>query len=204
MKETTCKKCGEVYDSNYKACPNCGFNPFRYALKIAGIAVLCCVILATFVLSIITLVKQNALSDKIDNIQIYASGNQGGSMEVDLNNYTFYDDYLLGEGAVLDNLGDDYFLYFHSDTCGACKEANNYILSYYNIPVSKDSKDYIYDEKPVYFITTESNEALFNEFNIDSTPTMIRMIKGKEDSRAIGVDEVNSMFEKVVLEYYPE
>ena len=202
--ETVCKKCGEQYDRNYKACPNCGFNPFKAMLKTMGITIVLILIVASFVLTLINLTKLSDINNKLDQLNEVIT--TGGSQEqgADLTKYTFYKDYVLYENTVLDNLGDDYFIYFHQEDCEYCRVANNYVLAYYNVPAGKDSEEYIFDKKPVYFVTPDTANDLFNQFNIESTPTMVRMNKSKEIKRAVGTDEVNDMFAEVVQEYYPE
>ena len=202
--ETVCKKCGEQYDRNYKACPNCGFNPFRAFLKAAGITLASLLLIGCFVLSIVNTVTINQINEKINTIGSTVSQSSDEAKAQHLSNYTFYKDYVLYDNAVLDNLGDDYFIYFHQEDCSACLAANQYVLSYYNVPVSSESDEYIFDKKPVYFVTPDTSSDLFNKFNVESTPTMVRMNKSKEIKRAVGTDEVNEMFGEVVNEYYPE
>lgn len=204
--ERQCKNCGEMYDSNYKSCPNCGFNPFKETLKYVIIGLCIGILIFTFINTFILMSNHKSLEQKIDSIGNIVSGQtmqQTGS-EIDISNYTFYDDYVLYDGTILENLGDDYFLYFHQDGCEACMEANAYVLSYYNITVSKESKEYIYDSKPIYFVTPNTSNELFDKFNVDSTPTLIRMNKDIEIERGIGVDYVDTTLGNIVKEYYPE
>lgn len=204
--ERQCKNCGEMYDSNYKSCPHCGFNPFRETFKYIVIGLSVGILAFTFVNTFILISNQKTLEQKVDALGNIVSNQttQERGFDIDITNYTFYDDYVLYDGVVLQSLGDDYFLYFHQDNCSACMEANAYILSYYNITVSKDSKEYIYDSKPIYFVTPETSNELFTKFNIENTPTLIHMKKDKEIERGIGVEYVDTTLGNVVKEYYPE
>lgn len=196
MKEIECKKCGQKYDSNYKSCPHCGNNPFRNTLL--GILIGLCVFMlaATFANSIVLLINQKAtfetLNEQIANISTNSSGQQT-SEGVDLANYPeITDAYGISDETNLDVLAKDHLLYFYQKGCVNCEISNQYIVSYYYLDLN--------DVLPIYLVNLEGSEKLFEKYNVDGTPTIIRITDGKEVERGVGFEETFNIMDPIVRE----
>jgi len=212
MEEIYCNKCGKKYDGSLSKCPECGepnsklfkkktINVVKYF--IFGVLAGC--VIATLVISVFNYKKISDLSAKFDALTMSGDTSVDSSTAVNLSDYTFYDEYLLTDTKLPDK--KDYFIYFHSDTCSYCVAyGNSYILTYYNIPVSEDSDNYIYDEIPVYFAEagTEAGDLIAEQFGIESTPSIIRIHNGEVVAMGDGYEEVYELVGDVVNSYYGE
>lgn len=197
MKEIECKKCGNKYDANYKACPHCGDNPFRNLMKVILITLCVFMIVATFANSIATLVLQNKTLNKMDNLIINnTSANNGTNQDagIDIRNYPeIMNKYLINDQTDLTTLGDDYFLYFFQDNCINCEISNQYVVSYNVIGIN--------EHVPLYLVDTNTGNGIFDQFSVDGTPTLIRMTNQEEAHRYVGYEEVFEGMDAVVSLY---
>lgn len=204
--ERQCKNCGEIYDSNFKSCPHCGYNPLKHTLKTILITFIVLCVVVCCVISIIVLRNQNAINEKLDYL-LTMQETSDRSDAIDLrsalgstvyNNLTITDDIYIEIGLqnYLKELndGNDYYIYFHSETCEHCLEANLYITSYYNVPVD-DSEDseFVFDLYPVFFATTEEAPNLFTTFNVESTPTLIHFVNGEQTETVVGAEDISDL-----------
>lgn len=209
-KTIICKKCGSEYNANFIKCPNCGYNRFMNALKVFLISLI--VSFITFS-SVYTVVGINKLRESVEQLSanINNSTYSDSTVEVyDISQASYYNDYLLKDNVDLSSLGNDYILYFHQDDCQYCMQANVYIDAYIGNKFN--------EKVPIYFVTPQSNNALFNSeifgeyttedgttmYGIDSTPTIVRMNKNKMVTKAIGSDEGFNLLDTVVKEIQGE
>ena len=187
-KDVVCRKCGTVYTSLYKECPECGFSLTRQILKIT-IAVL--LVLSFIGSSVFLIIRVNKLETRVAALESAAANTQVSG--IDLSELEYYQKNLIYDGANLAAFGDDYLIYALQDGCSACAEASETIYNYlyYGYP------DYL----PMYFITPESaNEIFFETLNCENTPTIYRMKSGKVSEKAEGVEDVFNLLDKVVQE----
>ena len=195
MREIECKKCGKKYDANFRSCPHCGNNPLRNVLT--GILVGICVFMLTaaFANSIAALVRQKIfyedLTNRIASIEAGSSGEQKG---VNLNAYPeILNTYGIDDNTKLEELGNDYFLYFYQEGCVNCEVSNQYIVTYYYMGVN--------ESVPIYLVNPESGGTLFDRFKVTGTPTLIRMVDGKETEIAEGYNLVYNALDPIVTEF---
>ena len=188
----TCKKCGTVYPSLYKECPECGYSFKRQFIKITITVTLILLILAS---QIFLIIRVNKLENKVTDLEAKLTSALSGqaATDADLTGLEYYQKNLIYDGANLSAFGDEYLIYALQDGCSACAEANQYIYNYlyYGYP------DYI----PMYFVTPDSaNSIFFDTLNCESTPTLYRLKKGEVAEKAVGVDDVFTMLDKIVQE----
>lgn len=191
-RDITCKKCGTVYPSLYKECPECGYSFKRQLIKITLLSVLILLILAS---QIFLIIRVNKLETKVTELESKLSSALSGQAvsEADLTGLEYYQDNLIYDGANLSAFGDEYLIYALQDGCSACAEANQYIYNYlyYGYP----------DYMPMFFVTPDSAESIFfDTLNCESTPTLYRLKKGEVAEKAVGVDDVFTMLDSIVTE----
>lgn len=206
--ERECKNCGEMYDSNYKSCPHCGYNPVKHTLQtVLTCFVILCVV-ASCAISVVTVINQKTINEKLDYIlssQSTSDEDRGNVVDLEsalgstvYSNLSISDDLYKEEGLenFLKNLAGvtDYYIYFHSEDCSHCLEANVYIASYYNIPVDdSENPEYVFDLYPVFFATAEAAPGLFETYNVDSTPTLIHFIDGEQTESVVGPEDISNL-----------
>lgn len=191
-RDITCKKCGTVYPSLYKECPECGYSFKRQLIKVVVSVILMLLILAS---QIFLIIRMNKLESKVTDLESKLSSALSGQAvsEADLTGLEYYQKNLIYDGANLSAFGDEYLIYALQDGCSACAEANQYIYNYlyYGYP----------DYMPMFFITPDSaNSIFFDTLNCESTPTLYRLKKGEVADKAEGVDDVFAMLDAIVQE----
>ena len=201
MKERTCRKCGKKYDANYMACPHCGNNPYRNAFQ--GVLIGLCVfmLIAGFANSIVLLVNQKKMYESLSSqIASISGGNTSGQSESEGVNLADYPEilekYAISDSTDLKTLGDDYFLYFYQDGCVNCEISNQFIASYYYLGVN--------DTTPIYLAYLNECENLFSQFDVEGTPTLVRMTANQQVSKVSGYDAVYEVLDPIVREYTGE
>lgn len=200
MQETICRRCGEIYDARFKRCPKCNEpNSIAFVVfKIIGITLLTTMITTSFVLSLMTYQKVKEIEETLINLEV-TNDNYYSQKGTDLKQYDFYaPNEISGEALPSDK---HFLLYFHQDDCPYCMETNEYIVMYF--ATGDENKENLVSESiPIYFITPESSSSLFDNFAIESTPTLLELEDGEVKSMAQGSDESIAMLKNIVLNFY--
>lgn len=222
MGQIYCSKCGKQYEESEKCCPECGAeNPLHFKKKVktitkaASVAVVVLLVVSSLVISIICLNKVNNLQNQLDDVTDYLnsiSSNEaaapGGEIYIEDVLKEDYTNHLLNDNTVPKE--DEYFIYFHSQTCTYCLSyGNQYVVSYWAMPTEEVSEDtdpntvkYIYDDVPVYFAEPETSGTVFDQYGIESTPTIIKVVNGQVEAKGEGYEEVYKLLDEVIQRYY--
>lgn len=193
---TKCYKCGHVYDSNFKRCPECNASNTLHTLSIIGI----CTVVALICFNIsFTTIKVNEISNKLDTLNESIKNINGYSYQSDASEDTFnimsasyYSNYEITD----DNLAfmtegvDKYILYFHQETCQYCLQANVFVNSFIELGFN--------EAVPVFFVTPDKADTVFDQYNVESTPTAIVIENGTQTNTAVGPDEIFTVFDNIV------
>lgn len=224
MGQIYCPKCGKQYAEAEKCCPECGGeNPIQFKKKVKTIskaaAVIAVVLLlvASLAISIVCLNKVNSLQKQLDDVTGYLNSLQASNGSAASSGSEIYIEDVLKEDYTnhlisADNAPkeDEYFIYFHSQSCTYCLSyGNQYVVSYWAMPTEEVSEDtdpnsikYIYDDVPVYFAEPETSESYFDHYSIESTPTIIRIVNGQVQEKGEGYEEVYNLLDEVIQRYY--
>ena len=222
MADIYCSKCGKKYDEREKYCPECKTeNPLMYKKKvktfskIAALVIVAALLVTSLVLSIICLNRVASLEEQVKYIDSYLSQNQTANAGSTGNevyiNQIMQDDYtkhLLNDSVT--PVEEEYFIYFHSESCGYCLSyGNQYVVSYWAMPTEELTEDvkqedinYIYDQIPVYFAEPEISDSYFSKYQIESTPSIIRIKNGKVEAKGEGYEEVYNLLDEVMQRFY--
>lgn len=223
MADIYCSKCGKKYDEIENCCPECKTeNPLVYKKrvktfsKIAALVIVAALLVTSLVISIISLNKVNNLEKQVEYIDNYLSQNESTNTESSTGNEVhinqiMQDDYtkhLLNDSVT--PVEEEYFIYFHSESCGYCLSyGNQYVVSYWAMPTEELTEDvkqedinYIYDQIPVYFAEPEISDSYFSKYQIESTPSIIRIKNGKVEAKGEGYEEVYNLLDEVIQRFY--
>ena len=222
MADIYCSKCGKKYDEREMYCPECKTeNPLMYKkkvktfTKIAALVIVAALLVTSLVISIICLNRVASLEEQVKYIDSYLSQNQTSNTSSSGNevyiNQIMQDDYtkhLLNDSVT--PVEEEYFIYFHSESCGYCLSyGNQYVVSYWAMPTEELTEDvkqedinYIYDQIPVYFAEPEISDSYFSKYQIESTPSIIRIKNGKVEAKGEGYEEVYNLLDEVIQRFY--
>ena len=135
-----------------------------------------------------------ALESTVDNIDTYLRGGNSNSGEtLELESQDYYKEYELTDEMmkVLENDNKDRIYYFHQASCQYCLQTNVIIDSY----IQKGYQNKV----GVYFATPETGSA-FTKYEIESTPTAVRISPDGTTQSYVGYDEIFNLLDSVVNE----
>lgn len=169
----------------------------KTTLKKTGIIVF---LIYVLIFSIFMIVSQVKITNKLDKLSTVATvntyDNTAGNVDtLQISAMSYYKDYELDDSMNLTHTkdGEDYMIYFHSDTCHYCLEANVFLNQYITLGYQNHT--------PIYFATSDKAQGLFNDerFKIESTPTLV-YYSAKDDSFTsfIGSDEIFNKLDQIV------
>lgn len=171
----------------------------KKSLKTAGKIVFCIYVLIFSVFMIVTQSIQttriNELNDKFNSLAMSSNTVQTETDTLQISAMTYYKDYELTDSSDIDQIGQngDYMIYFHSDTCHYCLEANVFLNQYITLGYQNNV--------PIYFATTEKASALFDDerFKVESTPTMFYYSKADNSYTSyVGSEEIFTLLDGLV------
>ena len=87
--------------------------------------------------------------------------------DISISKQEYYDNYLFTDGnheSLVENL-NEYYIYFHQEGCSACHDADPIINEY----VISDKQKQV----PIFFAIPGLDKGLFEEYNIESTPSLV-------------------------------
>lgn len=184
MEPKKCKNCGTVYSNQYKVCPQCGYSPLKDKAKDILKYLMVLLIIVTCVYTMYTL---NNIKTNVNYIKsMFTIDTSGVDTQQYLNENILYD------GMVLDNLGDEYLIYFYDET-NQSADSNTYIDMFIQMGVI--------NKYPVYFVTPSTGPETIEKFSVDTYPTIIHMVAGKEKERASTGADIYNTLDVLVTEY---
>ena len=130
----------------------------KTTLKKTGIIVF---LIYVLIFSIFMIVSQVKITNKLDKLSTVTTvntyDNTAGNVDtLQISAMSYYKDYELDDSMNLTHTkdGEDYMIYFHSDTCHYCLEANVFLNQYITLGYQNNV--------PIYFATTEKASTLFD------------------------------------------
>lgn len=171
----------------------------KTSLKKAGIIVFCIYVLIFSIFMIVsqssTLSKINDLTTKINNLTVNSGSYEEQIDTLEISAMSYYKDYELDDSMNISKVGKngDYMIYFHSNTCHYCLEANVFLNQYITLGYQENV--------PIYFATPEKASGLFNDerFKVESTPTMYYYSAADNTYKGyIGSDEIFTLLDGLV------
>ena len=169
----------------------------KTTLKKVGGIFFCIYILIFSGFMLFTQLKQ---STKIDNIESTLNNLLSGEQTEETNTLqisamTYYKDYELTNPSTIEDLKKegDFMIYFHSDTCQYCLEANVFLNQYITLGYQNNT--------PIYFATIDKVEELFDDdrFQVESTPTMTYYSKNNDVFTSyVGTDDIFTLLDELV------
>ena len=138
--------------------------------------------------------KIDELNETISSLSLQSSQEQSTSLQI--SSMAYYSDYELDNSLQIEIAeGQDFMIYFHSDECPYCLEANVYLNQY----ITLGYQGYV----PIYFATYDKSPDLFenDSFTIESTPTMVYFDSSEEScSLYEGADDILTLLDSLVSE----
>lgn len=143
----------------------------------------------------VQLTKLNDLINRINALQIASNQAVAEIDTLQISAMTYYKDYELTNESDISELEKtgDYMIYFHSDSCHYCLEANVFINQYITLGYQNNI--------PIYFATTDNASALFEDsrFKVESTPAMFYYSKANSSYTSyVGSDEIFTLLDGLV------
>lgn len=141
-----------------------------------------------------TLTKINDLTTRFNNLVVSPESGTEDVDTLEISAMSYYKAYELDDSMNITQTSKDgdYMLYFHSDTCHYCLEANVFLNQYITLGYQ--------DNIPIYFVTYDKAPGLFNDkYGIESTPTLIyHNAKENKDVNYVGSDEIFNLLDGLV------
>lgn len=170
----------------------------KTSLKKAGKIVFCIYVLVFSIFMIVSQINvQTTVTDLLDKFNNLTTSSSDSSeiSTLQISAMTYYKDYELDDSVDISKLadGNDYMIYFHSDSCSYCLEANVFLNQYITLGYQNNV--------PIYFATIDTAPELFDDvrFQIESTPTMYYYsASDKTYSGYIGVDDIFTLLDQIV------
>ena len=140
------------------------------------------IVLIYFVIfSIFITYKINSIEAQIINIDSY----QNTKNTLDISTMNYYNELSITDDNYKDVINSkNYMLYFHQEKCDYCFESN--------VLIDK----YITAGNEIYLLTPNNAYELFNNYEVESTPTLIVFENNKVVEKIVGSDNVNDYIEK--------
>lgn len=140
------------------------------------------IILIYFVVfSIFITYKISIIEAQIINID----SNQNINNTLDISTMNYYNDLSITDDNYKDVINKgEYMLYFHQEKCDYCFESN--------VLIDK----YITAGNEIYLLTPNNAHELFNNYEVESTPTLIIVENNNVVKKIVGSDNVNDYIEK--------
>jgi len=165
--------------------------------KVAKILFYIYLLIFTILITVLVINQNKKIDELKETISaISTSTNQEESSTLQISSMAYYPDYELDNSMQLETEeGKDFMIYFHSDDCGYCLEANVFINQY----ITLGYQNYV----PIYFATQDKSPDLFENdaFVIESTPTMVYFDASEETySLYEGVDDLLTLLNNIVEE----
>lgn len=184
MEPKKCEHCGAVYSNEYKVCPECGYSPFKARLKDI---IKCTLVLLVVVTCVYTMFTLNSIKTNVEYIKAMFTVDTSG-----IDTQEYLNENILYDGMVLDNLGDEYLIYFYDEN-NQSSESNTYIDMFIQMGAT--------NKYPIYFVTPSTSLEMINKFSIDTYPTIVHMVAGKEKERANTGAGIYDTLDVLVSEY---
>lgn len=184
----------EIKDNNYELKQKGYFVIKKTTLYLIAILLFVVYVVAFSVGTIVTLNKQSkeivSLKQQLNSMTF--GSNDSYVEELNIETVSYYKDFELTSEKYneLINSKSDFMLYFHSSTCTYCKQANVFVNQFISLGYA--------DDRPIYFVTPEVANDVFESEGVESTPTLIIYKSDGTKQTYIGIDEIFNQLDTMV------
>jgi len=169
----------------------------KHTIKKAFIVLFVCALVAVIIIMLFKIDNlQNQISDLKQQVEQLSKESENVS-SLEITKKSYYKDYEIDDSTYIkiSSQQNQFMVYFHSDSCYVCEQANVYIDKY----ITLGYQNYI----PIYFATKDKVPSLFaNEgLGLEVTPTMV-FFNQEENTYQVfeGYDEILNLLSNIVAQ----